>query len=179
MEERMPVQGPPHRVAPAPQWHAGTRQPLEVQDAGPMDSTRPGALQALQTTEPTLFQPCQPQSPLWLPPAPCGNGHRRIPASWVTMVVHVPRCHQHPWETATLESTWSPHCSRDLVEGTCEARCGTAMLLSCHSVTRLARLVTLMTWTTRRGAHLGPARGPWFLFIASSLSKHLKTITTL
>lgn len=70
MEERMPVQGPPHRVAPAPQWHAGTRQPLEVQDAGPMDSTRPGALQALQTTEPTLFQPCQPQSPLWLPPAP-------------------------------------------------------------------------------------------------------------
>lgn len=110
---------------------------------------------------------------------PCGNGHRRIPVSWVTMVVHVPRCHQHPWETATLESTWSPHCSRDLVEGTCEARCGTAMLLSCHSVTRLARLVTLMTWTTHRGAHLGPARGPWFLFIPSSLSKHLKTITTL
>lgn len=53
------------------------------------------------------------------------------------------------------------------------------MLLSCHSVTRLARLVTLMTWTTHCGAHLGPARGPWFLFIPSSLSKHLKTITTL
>lgn len=139
----------------------------------------PSALQARQTTQPTSPRPCQHAEPRWLPSAPSREQAPQDACSWVTKVVHAPWHHQHPWETATLESTWSPHCSRDPVESTSDTQCGTALLLSCRPVTHLTRLVTLMTWTTHRGVHLGPACGPWFLFIPSSLSKHLETITTL